>query len=57
MVLREHKVIKTKKEVETEDQQERKKGKEGQFPLISLLNHPVNFLRVTLLPFKIIANW
>lgn len=50
-------VIKTKKEGETEDQQERKKGKEGQFPLISLLNHPVNFLRVTLLPFKIIANW
>lgn len=31
MVLREHKAIKTKKEVETEDQQERKKGKEGQF--------------------------
>ena len=28
MVLREHMVIKTKKEVETEDQQERKKGKE-----------------------------
>lgn len=57
MFLRYHTDVRPKKKERNRINKKGKKGKEGQFSLISLLNHPVNFLRVKLLPFKIIANW